>query len=44
MPKLATQMKEKTTGAKRSKYTSSFREEVLRMILNSRPVSELERI
>jgi len=35
-------MKEKTTrGAKRRKYDTSFKEEVLRMIYNGRPVSEV---
>lgn len=37
-------MKEKTTaggGAKRRKYDASFREEVMRMVLNGRPVSEV---
>lgn len=34
-------MKEKTTGAKRRKYDASFKEEVLKMIHNGRPVSEV---
>ena len=34
-------MKEKSTGAKRRKYDASFREEVLRMVLNGRPVNEV---
>jgi transposase len=39
---LATQMKEKTTGGvKRRKYDASFKQEVLQMISNGRPVSEV---
>ena len=34
-------MKEKTTGAKRRKYDASFKEGVLRMVYNGRPVSEV---
>jgi transposase len=34
-------MKEKSTGAKRRKYDASFKEEVLRMIHNGRPVTEV---
>ncbi len=34
-------MKEKSTGAKRRKYDASFKEEVLKMVLNGRPVSEV---
>ncbi len=40
---LATAMKEKSNVSKRRKYDSSFREEVLQMILNGRPVSEVAR-
>jgi transposase-like protein len=37
-------MKEKSTGGiKRRKYDASFKEEVLRMICNGRPVSEVAR-
>jgi len=39
--KLAIQMKEKSTGAKRRKYDASVKEEVLKMVLNGRPVSEV---
>jgi transposase len=39
---LATKMKEKTsTGAKRRKYDASFKEEVLRMVVNGRPATEV---
>jgi transposase len=38
---LATQMKEKSTGVKRRKYDASFKEEVLNMVLNGRPVNEV---
>ena len=41
MLKLATQMKEKTQGAKRRKYDASFKEEVLKMIHNGRSASEV---
>ena len=41
MLKLATQMKEKTQGAKRRKYDASFKEEVLRMVAAGRPASEV---
>ena len=34
-------MKEETRGAKRRKYDASFRDEVLRMVMNGRPVSEV---
>ena len=34
-------MKEKSTGAKRRKYDASFREEVVRMVLSGRPVTEV---
>lgn len=34
-------MKEKTDGVKRRKYDASFREEVVKMVLNGRPVSEV---
>jgi transposase len=34
-------MKEKSTGARRRKYDASFREEVLNMVLNGRPVNEV---
>ena len=34
-------MKEKSRGAKRRKYDASFKEEVLKMIFNGRPVSEV---
>ena len=36
--KLAIQMKEKSTGAKRRKYDASVKEEELKMVLNGRPV------
>jgi transposase len=39
--KLAIQMKEKTDGVKRRKYDASFREEVVKMVLNGRPVGEV---
>lgn len=41
MPKLAIQMKEKSRGAKRRKYDALFKEEVLKMVFNGRPVSEV---
>ena len=34
-------MKEKTTGVKRRKYDTSFKEEVLRMVAAGRPASEV---
>jgi transposase len=34
-------MKEKSTNVKRRKYDASFKEEVLRMVLNGRPVNEV---
>ncbi|TKK64081.1 transposase [Ilyomonas limi] len=34
-------MKGKSTGAKRRKYDASFKDEVLKMIHNGRPVSEV---
>ena len=34
-------MKEKTTGAKRRKYDTSFKEEVLRMVSAGRPAIEV---
>lgn len=34
-------MKEKSTGAKRRKYDASFKEEVLKMVFNGPPVSEV---
>jgi transposase len=34
-------MKEKSTGAKRRKYDASFRDEVLRMVMSGRPVTEV---
>src|SRR4051812_2319338 len=34
-------MKEKDTGAKRRKYDALFKEEVLRMVYNGRPVTEV---
>src|SRR3954452_25191175 len=42
--KLAKAMKEKNTaagGVKRRKYDASFKQEVLQMVLNGRPVSEV---
>ena len=40
--KLATPMKEQNVaGAKRRKYDTSFKEEVLKMVLNGRPVNEV---
>ena len=36
-------MKEKTTGVKRRKYDATFKQEVLQMISNGRPVSEVAR-
>lgn len=41
MPKLAIQMKEKTTVIKRRRYDAFFKEEVLKMVFNGRPVSEV---
>ena len=41
MRKLAIQMKEKLSSGKRRKYYASFREEVVRMVLNGRPVTEV---
>ncbi len=41
MLKLAIQMKEKSTGARRRKYDASFKEEVLKMVFNGRGVSEV---
>lgn len=38
---LATQMKEKSTGAKRRKYDASFKKEVMQMIDNGRPATEV---
>ncbi len=40
---LATAMKENSSGVKRRKYDASFKEEVLHMIRNGRPVSEVAR-
>ena len=36
-------MKENSSGMKRRKYDASFKEEVLQMISNGRPVSEVAR-
>jgi len=36
-------MKEKSTGVKRRKYDASFKQEVLSMVFNGRPVSEVAR-
>lgn len=41
MLKLAIQMKEKITVAKRRKYDALFKEEVLKMVFNGRGVSEV---
>lgn len=41
MRKLAIQMEEKSRSGKRRKYDASFREEVVRMVLNGRPVIEV---
>jgi transposase len=41
LPKLAIQMKEKSTIIKRRKYDALFKEEVLKMVFNGRPVSEV---
>ncbi len=36
-------MKENSSGIRRRKYDASFKEEVLQMISNGRPVSEVAR-
>lgn len=41
MRKLAIQMKEKNSIGKRRKYDASFREEVVKMVLSGRPVTEV---
>lgn len=41
MRKLAIQMKEKSNSGNRRKYDASFREEVVRMVLSGRPVTEV---
>ncbi len=41
MRKLAIQMKEKISSGKRRKYDASFREEVVKMVLSGRPVTEV---
>jgi transposase len=41
LPKLASNMEEQTTKRRHRKYDAAFKEEVLRMAFDGRPVSEI---